>query len=136
MDNIPLEERIARVAHEANRAYCASIGDDSQPEWQSAPQWQKDSAINGVQFHLAAAKRGQHPNPAASHENWLKQKRDEGWSWGPVKVPELKQHPCFVEYGELPIEQRMKDYIFSAIVYAFANGMQSEIGFVPAVVGV
>jgi hypothetical protein len=41
---------IARVCHEVNRAYCTSLGDESQLPWDSAPQWQKDSAINGVRF--------------------------------------------------------------------------------------
>lgn len=45
-------EQIARIAHETNRAYCESIGDNSQPPWQDAPDWQKLSAINGVKFHL------------------------------------------------------------------------------------
>ena len=30
---------IARIAHEANRAYCQSIGDDSQPNWAEAGLW-------------------------------------------------------------------------------------------------
>jgi len=44
-------EQVARVAHEANRAYCESIGDTSQVRWEDAPQWQRDSALKGVQFH-------------------------------------------------------------------------------------
>ena len=35
---------IARVAHEINRAYCASLGDTSQPAWEDAPEWQQQSA--------------------------------------------------------------------------------------------
>lgn len=45
-------DAIAKRAHEVNRAYCASIGDHSQPAWEDAPQWQKDSAIAGVRAHL------------------------------------------------------------------------------------
>src|SRR5437879_1359495 len=41
-------EQVAKICHEANRAYCETIGDNSQPTWEKAPQWQKDSAINGV----------------------------------------------------------------------------------------
>lgn len=43
--------RIARVAHEVNRAYCQSLGDKSQARWEEAPQWQRDSAVAGVKFH-------------------------------------------------------------------------------------
>jgi hypothetical protein len=43
-------EQIARVAHEVNRSYCEALGDTSQPEWESAPQWQRESAMAGVKF--------------------------------------------------------------------------------------
>ena len=108
--NIPFEEQIARVCHEANRAYCATLGDQSQPPWADAPQWQKDSAIQGVQFHLASHK---------AHEKWLEQKRNEGWQYGPVKDPEHELHPFFMPYD---VDQRMKDYIFGSIVQAFFEG--------------
>ena len=45
-------ELIARVCHEANRAYCAALGDASQAEWDKASDWQKDSVRNGVLFNL------------------------------------------------------------------------------------
>ena len=49
----------------------------------------------------------------------MMQKTAEGWSWGPVKDPERKQHPCMVPYDQLPQEQRAKDYIFRAIVNTY-----------------
>jgi hypothetical protein len=112
-------EQVARVAHETNRAYCEGIGDHSQPKWEDAPEWQRSSAVNGVLFHLAWLRDGFEPKPSASHEGWLKYKEREGWKYGPVKDPEKKEHPCFVPYEQLPLEQRMKDYLFSAVVKAF-----------------
>ena len=44
---------IAKVCHEINRAYCHAIGDDSQLSWDQAPEWQRQSAIHGVEFSLA-----------------------------------------------------------------------------------
>lgn len=104
---------IAKVAHEINRAYCEALGDTSQPTWEQAPNWQRDSAINGVRFHL------ENPNasPSHSHESWLAEKAATGWKYGPVKDPEAKEHPCFVPYDELPVEQRAKDYLFRAVVH-------------------
>lgn len=113
------EERIAVVCHEANRAYCATLGDLSQPEWQDAPGWAQDSAMSGVIFHLDALRKGEHKTPEESHRAWLAQKEAEGWTYGPVKNPETKEHPCFLPYGMLPIEAKIKDYIFSSIVKAF-----------------
>lgn len=107
-------EKIAKVAHEANRAYCESIGDNSQIPWGRAPDWQRESAIDGVKFHL----NNPDSQPQDSHENWLKLKFAEGWKYGEVKAVGKKEHPCCVPYDELPIEQRVKDSIFLGIVRA------------------
>ncbi len=63
---------IAQVCHEANRAYCETIGDDSQPSWNCAPNWQRESARAGVDFHLMGDF-----GPEASHISWMKQKTDD-----------------------------------------------------------
>jgi hypothetical protein len=109
-------EKIAEVCHEANRAYCRTIGDNTQAAWAEAPEWQRESARKGVVFNLA------HPEaPAsASHDSWLDEKRRTGWSYGPDKDPERKRHPCFVPYEALPPEQRHKDALFKATVAALA----------------
>lgn len=105
---------VARICHEANRALCAAFGDHSQPAWDDAPEWQRSSALVGVQF---IADNPDAP-PSASHESWLAQKKAEGWSWGATKNPEKKEHPCYIEYDRLPAEQKAKDHIFGAIVRA------------------
>lgn len=112
---------IAKVAHEINKAYCESIGDNSQPSWENAPEWQQSSAINGVKFHLENSSAP----PSASHESWLKQKREEGWKYGEVKNPDLKEHPCFVEYEELPTSQKSKDFLFKQIVHSLQSFIQT-----------
>ena len=103
---------IAQVAHEINKVYCESLGDKSQLSWEGAPEWQKSSAINGVQFHIDNPEA----KPSHSHESWLKQKREEGWRYGLVKNPETKEHPCFVAYEDLPIEHKSKYYLFKQVV--------------------
>ena len=113
-------DQIARVAHEVNRAYCQALGDASQPVWEDAPQWQKDSAILGVKLHVCNPDAG----PQASHESWMAQKLAEGWEYGPVKDPESKQHPCIVPFDELPREQQVKDYLFRGVVHAVAGAAQ------------
>lgn len=111
---------IAKVCHEVNRAACAAFGDHSQPSWEDAPDWQRDSAVKGVQFTIA------NPDapPSASHDSWLEEKRLTGWTYGPVKDAEAKTHPCFVPYDELPPEQKLKDYLFQAVVRAMTKGEQ------------
>ena len=107
---------VARVAHEVNRAYCQALGDTSQPKWEDAPAWQRESAVKGVEFHRNNPDAG----PEHSHEEWLKVKKADGWKHGPVKDAEKKEHPCYVPYEKLPVEQKAKDYIFRAIVHALS----------------
>lgn len=102
---------IARLAHEANRAYCQSIGDNSQPAWDNAPQWQKDSALAGVE-----ANRVGNPSAAENHLNWYAHKLAEGWKYGAFKDPVNKLHPCMVPYDQLPPEQQTKDALYRAVV--------------------
>ena len=105
---------IARACHEVNRAYCAALGDTSQPAWEDAPQWQKDSAMLGVELHVTNPNAG----PEASHASWMAQKIADGWTYGAYKDPENKKHPCIVPFAMLPREQQAKDFIFRAVVHA------------------
>lgn len=110
-------EIIAAACHMANRAYCIAMGDESQPTWKDAPEWQKISAIKGVQNALNGS------TPEQSHECWLREKQATGWKYGAIKDPEKKEHPCMVPYNDLPPEQKRKDALFldtvHAIVHAF-----------------
>lgn len=105
-------KQIAVICHETNRQYCLALGDSSQQSWAEAPEWQRSSAIKGVEFHIANPAA----SPSASHESWLEQKRQDGWKYGPVKNAETKEHPCFIPFTGLPIEQQAKDKLFKSIV--------------------
>lgn len=109
-------KEIAEVCHEANRAYCHMSGDTSQLPWAMAPEWQRESAIKGVEFRL--------DNPtaptSAQHESWLAAKVADGWTFGEVKDATAKTHPCMVPYDQLPPVQQRKDALFAAIVQALA----------------
>ena len=116
-------EDVAKICHEANKAYCATIGDNTQPSWEDAPEWQKESAINGVRFHCL----NENTTPADSHNSWLKEKTEQGWSWGEIKDAEKKEHPCFTAYENLPKSQQIKDYIFKNIVEAYKEAFYTPI---------
>ena len=107
---------IAKICHEANKAYCESIGDDSQKHWDEAPEWQQASAVAGVEFRLENPEK----TPEDQHAAWLDDKHMAGWEYGEVKDVEAKTHPCMVPYEELPEEQKRKDALFAAIVTALA----------------
>jgi len=115
--------QIARVAHECNRAYSQTLGDDSHLPWEDAPEWQQSSALKGVEGILA----GDIGRPQQAHESWLAEKAATGWVYGAVKDPVAKTHPCMVPYQQLPPAQRVKDSLFFAIVNVLqhANGVAS-----------
>ena len=105
---------IAEMAHEVNRAYAEMIGDHTLVSWDESPEWQRATVLNGVEKHL----NNPQMSPEASHHAWLTFKKADGWTYGPIKDPQSKEHPCMLPYAELPITQRMKDYIFGAVVKA------------------
>lgn len=107
---------IAEACHEANKVLCVALFDYSQVLFYDAPEWQRESIINGVKFNL------ENPDaPAsASHENWLAEKRATGWKYGPIKSELIKEHPCCMPYDQLPKEQQAKDHLFKAIVAALS----------------
>lgn len=110
-------EDIARVTHEANRAYCLALGDASQVPWDAAPDWQRSSAVAGVQSVLDGSAK----TPEDQHESWANLKRSEGWVYGPEKDPAKRTHPCLVPYADLPPEQQKKDHLFRAVVKAICG---------------
>lgn len=114
-EEVDMVEVIARTCHEVNKTYCESLGDDSQVNWDEAPDWQKESVINGVKFHLGNPRA----TPSDSHENWMKEKLEAGWKYGEIKDVDKKEHPCLVPYEELPKEQQVKDALFISVVRSF-----------------
>lgn len=127
LEGVDQVTRIAKVAHEINRAYCAALGDTSQQAWDDAPDWQRASAIKGVEFHIA------NPDapPSASHESWYKEKEADGWVFGETKDPVAKTHPCMVHYDQLPAAQQAKDYLFIAVVRQLLPLVTSPIPTLP-----
>jgi len=105
-------EHAAMLAHEANRWYCATMGEGIQPSWTEAPDWQVASAVLGARAIWDNPKL----TPEEIHQIWLELKHADGWQYGETKDAEAKRHPCMVPYEELPPEQRAKDAVFGAVV--------------------
>lgn len=116
-------EMIARIAHEACREFCMAMGESAGLPWESADPDLRASAISGVKAHI-----DKELTPAESHNLWTLARIRDGWTYAPVKNEYLKVHPNLVAYSELPAKERIKDFLFTAIVGAFklAKAEQDE----------
>ncbi len=111
-------EIIARVCHEAVRAFCQVRGDDSLEPWEAAPAWQRDSSLQAVDDGLA----GRVTTPRQSHEAWVRVKEADGWVLGEVKDAARKTHPSLIPFDRLPADERIKDSLICAVIGAFREG--------------
>lgn len=105
-------EQIARVCHVANAAYAETLGEQSV-SWEVG----RESSIKGVEALINDPSL----TPEQLHTLWYAQKVKDGWRYGPTKDVEAKTHPQMVLYSQLPEEQRVKDYLFQAIVRVLAR---------------
>ncbi|MEQ8405949.1 MAG: RyR domain-containing protein [Oceanicaulis sp.] len=112
-DSVALEP-LARVVHAAMSAYARTLGEAGFPDWDAAPQWMRDSTMDGVARRLA--------DPGApverQHEIWMEERQAAGWTHGPVKDADKREHPSLVPYARLPETEKRKDALFAAVVDA------------------
>lgn len=108
------KQQIAKLAHEANRAYCQMIGDNSVLPWEDSSEQHRAMILKGVE----SIENNPSMSPEQGHQKWLEARKADGWKYGPEKNLERKEHPCMVPYGSLPLTQRFKDYLFHSVVAA------------------
>lgn len=119
---LPFEiEACAHAAHEANRAYSQTMGDNSHKPWGKAPEWQKESARAGV---LAVA-TNEKLTAEQAHESWVTLKTLNGWVFGDVKDVKKKTHPCLVTWKDLPRAQQVKDKLFLSTIRGMLEAIWS-----------
>lgn len=112
--NAAMETCCAKAAHEMNAELCRHLGDSTQNSWEFATNWQQLLCHVRVRFILANPTAG----PEAAHNSWVREKLEDGWSYGDTRDAEKKTHPCLVPFANLPEEQQAKDIIFVATVRA------------------
>lgn len=110
---VPRDEAVllcARIVHVAVEALNAAHNESTIP-------WEQNRASIVAGVERALANPGE--TPEQNHEAWMRFRAGEGWTYGPVKDPVRKTHPCMVPYAALGPFQRSKDAVFQAIVRAF-----------------
>ena len=106
--------RIAEVMHAAVRAWQKANGQKPSPSWSRAPKWMKESSEASVVWRIA--------NPdaptSAQHDQWMQQKKADGWKFGKTKDAAKKTHPMMIPYAQLPEFEKRKDALVNAIIDA------------------
>jgi hypothetical protein len=111
--------KIARVCHEANRAFSLEIDEPPKPSWEETSAELKESAASGVSLTLTE----RDTTPRKLHAAWMSFKLQGGWKYGATIDIEKREHPNLIEYDSLSVLQRTKDDLFVSIVNALAHLM-------------
>ena len=124
---------IVAACHSAWYAYTVlGLGESGEP-LVTAPRWQKRSIAEAIEFWDTKMTElnleGKAENTIVtvlsplSHMNWCDHKIADGWSYGPIKDPEGKTHPCLVDYDQLPESQKKKDEVVIRTYLAVRTAM-------------
>ena len=106
---------IARVCHEAMRAYRTALGEDELPPWDEAEPWQVEATLAAVRFRMAHREAP----PGVQHAQWMEEKRASGWRYGTVRDNARKLHPMMIPFNELPDSEKRKDVLIQKVIDAF-----------------
>lgn len=119
----------AAVCWEANRAYCQYVMDEVPPvSWAAATDEERKYIQQQVTKILLEG-----GSPESLHSNWCKEKKRKGWKWGKNKDEETQTHPSLVRYQNLPVERKMKNVLFHAILESFQGVLVNRNPFLPQV---
>jgi hypothetical protein len=113
----------ARASHEVNRTFSLALGEPALPSWDGLPNDLQKSLLNGVMFVRQGA------TPRQCHEEWMRYKLAEGWSWGEEKSSEKKTSPYLLAWECLTEAQRRKDELFVSVTRSMllACGMTLQL---------
>lgn len=103
-------QAIAKVCHEALRAYAEACGDDGVPPWEQAPTEERASMLDDV-VKIAST---QGITPEQMHEDWMRRKIEQGWTLGQFDR-QKKQHPAIVPWRKVPRDYRVQRHLVHAL---------------------
>ena len=113
-----LFEKIAKVCHEAHRAWGEVNGDTSNVPWQQASTQERSFSVDAVRQALAGAE------PRQLHESWRNVKLETGWTYGPTKDLQTKTTPHLVPYDQLPEVKKQDNELLAAVARALGCGTE------------
>lgn len=117
METMTKDEKIfsiAKVCHQAYKTLCEINGDDSINDWGNAELWQRESAIKTIKLLMDNPKLPHHE----LHNIRMKEKIDDGWTYGEEKDMDAKTHPHLKPFHKLSLLEQKKDVLFCIIFEA------------------
>ena len=106
------DEDVARIVHEACRAYQNVLADPYPIEpWDALDSWRRETVITQVKMIRMGL------SPEMIQDAWVRRIESSGWTWGITKDPMAMTHPGLVPWESLPPEDKKKVMLAFRIVY-------------------
>ena len=103
------EKVFARVFYAASLVLQEALG-EPQPAWDELPAWQQDAMVDVTRRCMVGA------TPEQLHALWVQHYSAHGWTYGPQKNWETKQHPVILPWQQLPGRYQARFKLWQAIV--------------------
>lgn len=116
--------KIAQIIYEATRLEAEWSKRSIVPEvWEKRDDKFRKQFVEIIEKYLLQDKL---PTPEEAHDSWMQSYLDMGWKYGKTRDVDKKTHPDMLPFYELPQDERDKDAIFLAIVWAIKNIKEKE----------
>lgn len=110
-------EQIAKTCHAVHLAYCSEMLFHTQPKWDELQNEHRETIIDSVQKIV----NGTIKSKEDSHNNFIKNKKKNGWIYGETYSLIDKINPRLIGFDDLSLEQRIKEALFFECVTSFIN---------------
>ena len=102
------ETVFTRVFYAASQVLQEALG-DPQPPWDELPAWQQNAMVDVTRRCMMGA------TPEQLHTLWVQHYSAQGWTHGPEKNWETRQHPIIIPWHGLPLRYQARFKLWQAI---------------------
>jgi len=103
---------ISKLAHNAMADNCLQNYNINIPLWDELPEDNRFVVVNLTAYIYA------HPDITDKelHDNWVKDRLNDGWRYGIKLDNDKKENPNIVEYENIPLHFRISSNIFRNVI--------------------
>ena len=103
------ETVFGRAFYAASQAMQEMLG-EPQPPWDELPAWQQDAIVDITRRCMMGA------TPQQLHVLWVQHYAAHGWTYGPKKNWETRQHPIIIPWHGLSVPYQARFKLWQAMV--------------------